>query len=702
MKPYYGTVYKVQREHSPENIERYLRDMQAAGLNIVVIWPSVYWWEDRTQPGYPYNTGRMILRLAESLGMKIIMETAGQLTALEYAPDFVVKDEYYPIGKDGLRENRGNDYGYLNYFHPEVASLVAKQLQEIAIAYRDFPALYGYDIFNETMFESYDKYTLERFRNWLKEKYQDICNLNAIWDRVYYDWSQIQFTPWTWASVMPYVDLLEFKRDAIGIQLGQWRDILRQYDPSHPTIADNLYSMLAPDHSSFRNTDEWVTDANVDELGISFYPKNGVPAIMPHKRWEMLCGYTSASKDRAFWVSELQTHNQSAFRPNTAVSVRELRAWTWECFAAGCRGVIYWKWHPFIKGIQSTGRGLVDYKGRFTERTWEVRKIADQLAAGKSAIAATMPEIPKAAILYDRLNFSFTKAYSHSYSIVPQAFYLDALEGVYRCLWDAHIPACFIRPEDVISGAVSRYATLFISAQLVLSDALAQAIKAYAEAGGTVIIDGKFGFIDEKGVMMNAIPGGPVLQPLLGVDWSDIDSEGHGITYAWDGEQDAMEGSYERQLLHVLEGERRQVIGTFQDGFPALVRAKVGKGELLYTPTALWYGYGKTAAPQTAGFMERIIGHCSLRTYGYDGQAIINVNRSADGRTLVLYAFQYGENADQGLFTTTIPEGTYQVANLMDGTVQTIVCADSQVSIPLAIGGNDVAVYTIEPTVPKK
>ena len=118
MRPYYGTVYKVQREHSLADIERYLTDIRNAGLDTVVIWPSVYWWEDRTAPGYPYNTGRHILKFAEAIGLSVIMETAGQVTGLEYAPDFVMKDEYYPVAQNGLRENRGNDYGYLNYFHP--------------------------------------------------------------------------------------------------------------------------------------------------------------------------------------------------------------------------------------------------------------------------------------------------------------------------------------------------------------------------------------------------------------------------------------------------------------------------------------------------------------------------------------------------------------------------------------------------------
>lgn len=695
MKPYYGTVFKVQREHSLGDIRRYLGDIRAAGLDTVVIWPSVYWWEDRTKPGYPYNTGRAILEMAAEIGLQVVMETAGQLTGLEYAPDFVMKDEYFPVNRHGLREDHDSSYGFLNYFHPEVARLVEKQLTEIALAYKDYPALYGYDIFNETMFESYDRYTLERFRDWLRAKYGSIGRLNDAWDRAYYDWSQIQFTYWTWASVMPYVDLQAFQRDCIGIQLRTWRDIVRRADPHHPTIADNLYSMLLPQNAGHRHPDEWVTDASVDELGMSFYPKNSVPAFPPHKRWEMLHGYTSASKDRRFWVSELQTHNQSAFRPRTTVSPMELRTWTWECFAAGCRGLIYWKWHPFIKGIQTTGRGLVDYKGRPTSRTVEVRRIADTLAAGREAIAACQPEMPKAAILYDGENASFIRAYSHAYShVVPQTLYLDTVEGLYRCLWDAQIPACFVRPADVISGAAGQYPVLFVTAQLALGEGLAGALKAYAEAGGTVVIDGKFGFVGDDGVMLDAIPGGPVLQPLLGVDWLDVDSEGMDIVYEWAGQADSMAGAYERQLLQVLAGSGAQVIGSFADGYPALVRASVGKGTMVYLPTALWYGYGQGQAPAVADFMARLAESFDMRTYRYTGDAGLAIHRAADGRAAVVYAFGYGQAGD-GQLTLPVADGPWRVTNLMTGEARDMNATGGALSLPVAVDTGDVAVYTV-------
>lgn len=270
MKPCTGTVFKVQREYTLDDIRRYLGDIRRNGMKIVVIWPAIFWWEDRTKPGYPYNTGREILAYAQEIGLEIIMETAGQIPMLEYAPDFVMKDAYLPVTVEGQVRRNGGSYGFLNYFHPEVAALVERQLVGVCEAYRDYPALYGYDIFNETMFESYDEYTLQRFRDWLRRKYGTIERLNDVWDRVYYDWSQIQFTRWVWASVMPVVDLIEFQKDCIGMQLAEWREIVHRVDPNHPALADNLYSMFC----GTPNDNEWVTDENVDELGMSYYPKN--------------------------------------------------------------------------------------------------------------------------------------------------------------------------------------------------------------------------------------------------------------------------------------------------------------------------------------------------------------------------------------------------------------------------------------------
>jgi beta-galactosidase GanA len=184
--------------------------IKALGMNIIVVWPGVFWWEDGIHPDYPFHTGKEILNYAEKIGLEIVMELAGQITSLEYAPDFVMKQEYLAVNENGTLRNHVRNYDYINYFHPEVKNLIKKNFQDTAAAYKGFPALYGYDIWNETMWKSYDGFTIQVFRNWLEKKYGTIAALNDSWDRVYHDWSQIEYTSWIWASTMPMVDFFIF------------------------------------------------------------------------------------------------------------------------------------------------------------------------------------------------------------------------------------------------------------------------------------------------------------------------------------------------------------------------------------------------------------------------------------------------------------------------------------------------------------
>ena len=97
----YGTVFKIQREYSTDEIFRNLKKIRDLGMNFVVIWPSVYWWEDKTNKNYPFDTGCKILEYAQKIGLSIIMELAGQITSLEYAPDYLMKEEYLVMDIEG-------------------------------------------------------------------------------------------------------------------------------------------------------------------------------------------------------------------------------------------------------------------------------------------------------------------------------------------------------------------------------------------------------------------------------------------------------------------------------------------------------------------------------------------------------------------------------------------------------------------------
>lgn len=623
----YGAVIKLTREDTLEDIERNLRKMKDSGLDTAVVWPSSFWWEEKKE-GYPFNTGRALLAIAERVGIDIVMELAGQLPMMEYIPDHKMKDEYYCVDQDGHKRITHTSFGWLNYFHPEVDALLREHFKKTAEAYKDMPALVAYDVFNETAFNSYDKYTMERFRVWLRKKYGTIERLNDVWEHSYTDFSQIGFAPWMWMSIMPAADLGAFRREAVGIFLEGWCDAIRSVDTVHPLIADNIGSMITNGTGWCyeRPQDDFVLKKAVDIIGMSFYPKQVGGTQSPVKRWQALDSFYSASGREGFWISELQTHIQAMFNPTTAVRPYELKQWSYEALAAGAKGLIYWMWRPFTKGLQTSGRGLVDYKERSTPRLEFARELSDTIAS----IGRLTPKKSRVGILFDVTCEDFQVFYTRCYS-VDQNIYLNSLCGAYGAFLDAGVRADVITLDEL-----GGYDVVILSDHIVIGESTAKALGEYVDAGGIVICDGKIGNVDELASLSSVLPGGS-FNSYMGLEY--IDSDYTDMRFTVDGKE--YNGYYGKELVSVTDGE---TLAVFEDGAPAIVKKQTGKGCVVTFNTYLWYSYGKESTPvELAGMLADKLG---LRDVTVTSPLRARLAEGED--KLYAFVFNYTENEVKG------------------------------------------------------
>ncbi|MBQ8894290.1 MAG: beta-galactosidase [Clostridia bacterium] len=571
----YGVVIKLTREDTLADIERNFMQIKESGMNTVVVWPAFFWWEKK-ESGYPFNTGKAILTIAERVGIKIIMELAGQLPMMEYIPDFQMKDEYYCIDAQGHKQLDYNSFGVLNYFHPEVNEQICRIFEQAAKAYRESSALIGYDVFNETAFNSYDQYTMEKFRQWLKKKYQTIERLNDAWERSYTDFSQVTFAPWMWMSIMPVADFGAFRKASVGMFLKNWCDAIHRVDNAHPLIADNIGSMVTRGTGSYeRPQDDFALKDTVDEIGMSFYPKTVKKCKPPHNRWNTFDAFYASSKREGFYIAEMQTHIQALFNPTTAVRPYELKLWCCEALAAGAKGLIYWMWRPFTKGLQTAGRGLVDYKNRSTPRL-EFAKDFSKL------IQETGPLTPlpgKVAILFDELCEDFQVFYTKCYqSVVDPNIYLNSVCGAYHAFFDIGVRADIVKLHEI-----QDYKMLILSNHLVIGKETAKALGDYVRGGGIIVCDGKIGVVDEVSMLNSDLPGG-AFNAYMGEDY--LDSDYVDMDFVMNGTR--YQGYYSKELVQITNGN---VLATFEDGAPAVIEKEVGKGKVITINTYLWYGY---------------------------------------------------------------------------------------------------------------
>lgn len=498
---YYGAVYKIERTYTRDEIEKNLAMMKQNGMNTVVIWPSVYWWEPKTE-NYPFDTGLFILKTAEKLGLKVIMEFAGQITCMEYAPDFDFDDEFYCVNEDGSLRNKSNGYDPLNYNNPRVKARIKNLLECTAAAYKDQPALYGWDIWNEAIFKSYDEYTLELFKEWLKNVYGDISALNNSWERNYKSFDGVRFEHWMWASIKPVTDYYEFSKANVGMILNEWKGYLKAVDAEHPVIADNIGSMVNADWAFDRPQDDREVSRNADEYGISFYPKQSEKDEYNYADRHITLAAARAAAGGSFWISEMQGHIQALFRPGTCVKPYELRRWCYEALAHGAKGIIYWKWDPFFKGMQTYGRGLVDSEGRPTERLLAAARVMKDIKQIEREILSSNSAKAKAAVLFDGDNHNYIKALGKNYGIPP--VYTDGVCGAFTALLEAGIQADIVYPESDFTG----YRLIIVNNQILLNDEFGQKLKDYMTSGGTVVFSGMSGIMDDSSVMFKRLPGG--------------------------------------------------------------------------------------------------------------------------------------------------------------------------------------------------
>lgn len=631
----YGSVLKLTRYDTVDDVEKNFALMKECGMDTVVIWPAAFWWEEKTER-YPFDTGIKILEAAERIGIKVIMELAGQLSVFEYIPDFLMKKEYYPCDLNGSREMGQSSFGFLSYFHPEVNSLICEHFKAAARAYRDMPALLGYDVFNETMFRSFDKYTMAEFRVWLKEKYGTLGRLNEVWERTYGEWEQIEFESWKWMSIMPEVDYGQFRKAAVGRFLKKWCEAIKTEDSEHILIADNIHSQVAPGCNYERPQDDFDLKNTVEEIGMSFYPKQVNGTMENALRWEIFDGFYAASKREGFYISEMQTHIQALFNPTTCVRPYELKRWCLEAYAGGAKGLIYWMWRPFDKGLQTLGRGLVDYKGRRTERF----EMAKELSATFEKYGTVAPVSSKIGILFDPICDDFQRIITKSYS-VDSNIYLASVYGAYKAMLDAGTKA------DIITlSEIENYKAVVLTNHIVVGSETAAKLKRYTENGGILIIDGRFGIVDETSLLNKELPGGE-MNELCGMDYLDSDYEGLKFSYG------ALEvnGYYGRELVELTGGEP---VGTFEDGRAAAVRVRYGKGEAVTFNSYLWYGYSKTGDGSIKDLAKTIICDYGLDQTAVEGDVLVRVSEAKD--RYIAFVFNYTNEKQNATVTLELGE----------------------------------------------
>lgn len=502
-RPLLGAVYLVEPNLSAERQAADLRRMAEAGFNLCVLWPPVSRWEAPDGHGLAFGAIDRAMDACAKHGMAAILELEGQNPAFQFAPDATWTMDRLP------QSNRARHW--VSYFHPDAAKEIDAYVKAVAEHFKDHPALFGYDLFNEVNFHSTDPHTQSEFRAWLKSKYKEVKELNRAWGRFYSDFAQVHLEnfahPYSkWSSLRHLLDFEDFRADAIVKLVKRWTDVVRSVDAKHPVIVDNSWSMTTFDTTILAN-DDWKIAAAADVFGLSVYPQSwdvrlreNPCAVAQIYRGGVCAG--SLARGKAVMVSELQTHNQTALARGSSVH-DEVKLWTWQAFAHGVEGLVYWKWNPFTRGFQVAGRGMTAPDGEPNARAAQATAVAKVLHAHPDLFVNRRVFDSGVALLYHPTCDRFTDL------ILPDepGLYRASLAGWYRYLWEQGVQPAFVQADDLLKEATRHLKLLVVPCQMMLGKAHAGVLKRFVAEGGSILADGRFAIVDEEGFAYERAPG---------------------------------------------------------------------------------------------------------------------------------------------------------------------------------------------------
>jgi beta-galactosidase len=161
---------------------------------------------------------------------------------------------------------------------------------------------------------------------------------------------------------------------------------------------------------------------------------------------------------------------------------------------------------------------------------------------------------------------------------------MEQLESYYRALFESNVTADFAAP----GADLSRYRLVLVPNLYLVSDADAEKLAAFVEAGGVLVMSFFSGIVDTNDhIRLGGYPG--AFRTLLGLRVDDFyplaDGETRAISFA--------SGSSARGELwsELIEPEGSGVVATFTDGVlagrPAVARHHFGRGQAYYLGTRL-------------------------------------------------------------------------------------------------------------------
>ncbi|WP_022881981.1 beta-galactosidase [Gryllotalpicola ginsengisoli] len=462
-----------------------VRLMTAAGVTTATV--GVFSWAKlEPEPGrFEFGWLDTVIEKLHAAGIRVLLATA---TASPPAWMAARHPETLPVDERGVRLGFGSRQQYSP--HSRVYREFAERLvRELAGRYGRHPAVEAWHANNEYgchVSESFDEESVSAFRAWLEAKYGTIEALNRAWGT--YFWSQAyasfdevdapRAAP-TFRNPTQQLDWKRFNSDGILELFLMEKAVLAELSPGVPVTTNFM--------GFFGELDYWKWAERLDFVSDDEYPDPADPRAHVH---------LAATRDlmRSLgggkpWLLMEQSPSAVNWRPrNLPKPPGANRLHGLQAVARGADGVLHFQWRQAEAGAEKFHAAMVPHAGPDSRVHREVQALGAELAELSQGPVLGASVDAQAAILWD-----WDTLWALRQDANPARIdYLATVMHWYGALLRRGVVVDFARPGARLDG----YGAVFVPALHVAAPDELDALAAYAEAGGQLVVGYQTGILD--------------------------------------------------------------------------------------------------------------------------------------------------------------------------------------------------------------
>ncbi len=490
--------------------------------------------------------------------------------------------EVLRVGPNRVRNLFGKRHNHC-YTSPIYREKVWQINTKLAQRYSNHPGVILWHLSNEYSGDCHCELCQKAFREYLKDKYKTLDNLNkawwtSFWSHTYTDWSQIE-SPAPHGEDIVHGMNLDWNRFVTHQTSDFIKWEAKAVKSVNPDIPTTINMMMYFDGLNYQ-----VIKDDIDVISWDAYPKwhHVGDETQVASEFAMYHDLMRSLKDRPFMLME-STPSMTNWQEVSKLKRPGMHLLSsLQAVAHGSNSVQYFQWRKSRGSSEKLHGAVVDHYGKSDTRVFrDVRDVG--IALEKLQCLYDSNVKAKVALIFDVEN-----AWGVNDSQGPRncgVKYKETVLAHYRALWELGVSV------DIIDMTcdLSKYSVVIAPMVYMLRDGFSDRVKKFVSDGGSFVMTYWSGIVNETDLcFLGGMPG--EMMDVMGIRSEEIDSlyDGETNCIVKCGEApDTMKEKYTASelcdLIHCITAKPLYTYGEdFYAGMAALTENDFGKGKSYY------------------------------------------------------------------------------------------------------------------------